>query len=112
MSATVKAHGMDGTLVEPDWPPLTLRPPLEVPPAAIVPPVPDPVEDCPPLPPVAGDPESELGELHPMGKAARQTAVASQVVVAVTSARRLGPRDGGYIASFLFIGTSETRIPH
>jgi len=24
MSATVKAHGMDGTLVEPDWPPLTL----------------------------------------------------------------------------------------
>ncbi len=23
MSATVKAHGMDGTLVEPDWPPLT-----------------------------------------------------------------------------------------
>lgn len=24
MSATVKAHGMDGTLVDPDWPPLTL----------------------------------------------------------------------------------------
>jgi len=24
MSATAKAHGMDGTLVEPDWPPLTL----------------------------------------------------------------------------------------
>jgi Ser/Thr protein kinase RdoA (MazF antagonist) len=24
MSGTVKAHGMDGTLVEPDWPPLTL----------------------------------------------------------------------------------------
>ena len=24
MSATIKAHGMDGTLVEPDWPPLTL----------------------------------------------------------------------------------------
>lgn len=24
MSATVKAHGMDGTLVEPDWPPFTL----------------------------------------------------------------------------------------
>jgi Ser/Thr protein kinase RdoA (MazF antagonist) len=24
MSATVKAHGMDGTLVEPDWPPLAL----------------------------------------------------------------------------------------
>jgi Ser/Thr protein kinase RdoA (MazF antagonist) len=24
VSATVKAHGMDGTLVEPDWPPLTL----------------------------------------------------------------------------------------
>jgi len=24
MSATVKVHGMDGTLVEPDWPPLTL----------------------------------------------------------------------------------------
>jgi Ser/Thr protein kinase RdoA (MazF antagonist) len=24
MSATVKAHGMDGNLVEPDWPPLTL----------------------------------------------------------------------------------------
>jgi hypothetical protein len=24
MNATVKAHGMDGTLVEPDWPPLTL----------------------------------------------------------------------------------------
>jgi Ser/Thr protein kinase RdoA (MazF antagonist) len=24
MSATVKAHGMDGTLVNPDWPPLTL----------------------------------------------------------------------------------------
>jgi len=24
MSATVKAHGMDGTLVRPDWPPLTL----------------------------------------------------------------------------------------
>ena len=24
MSATGKAHGMDGTLVEPDWPPLTL----------------------------------------------------------------------------------------
>jgi hypothetical protein len=24
MSTTVKAHGMDGTLVEPDWPPLTL----------------------------------------------------------------------------------------
>lgn len=24
MSATVKAHGMDGRLVEPDWPPLTL----------------------------------------------------------------------------------------
>jgi Ser/Thr protein kinase RdoA (MazF antagonist) len=24
MSATVKAHGMDGTLVEPDWPPLNL----------------------------------------------------------------------------------------
>ena len=24
MSATQKAHGMDGTLVEPDWPPLTL----------------------------------------------------------------------------------------
>jgi Ser/Thr protein kinase RdoA (MazF antagonist) len=24
MSATEKAHGMDGTLVEPDWPPLTL----------------------------------------------------------------------------------------
>ncbi|MGC1464011.1 MAG: phosphotransferase [Terracidiphilus sp.] len=24
MSATVKTHGMDGTLVEPDWPPLTL----------------------------------------------------------------------------------------
>ncbi len=24
MTATVKAHGMDGTLVEPDWPPLTL----------------------------------------------------------------------------------------
>jgi Ser/Thr protein kinase RdoA (MazF antagonist) len=24
MSATVKAHGMDGTLVAPDWPPLTL----------------------------------------------------------------------------------------
>jgi Ser/Thr protein kinase RdoA (MazF antagonist) len=24
MSAPVKAHGMDGTLVEPDWPPLTL----------------------------------------------------------------------------------------
>ena len=25
MTATVKAHGMDGTLVEPDWPPLTLQ---------------------------------------------------------------------------------------
>jgi Ser/Thr protein kinase RdoA (MazF antagonist) len=24
MSATIKAHGMDGTLVDPDWPPLTL----------------------------------------------------------------------------------------
>ena len=24
MSTTAKAHGMDGTLVEPDWPPLTL----------------------------------------------------------------------------------------
>lgn len=24
MSASVKAHGMDGTLVEPDWPPITL----------------------------------------------------------------------------------------
>lgn len=25
MSTTVKAHGMDGSLVEPDWPPLTLK---------------------------------------------------------------------------------------
>ena len=25
MSTTAKAHGMDGTLVEPDWPPLTLE---------------------------------------------------------------------------------------
>src|ERR1039458_7931121 len=24
MSSTIKAHGMDGSLVEPDWPPLTL----------------------------------------------------------------------------------------
>ena len=24
MSTTAKAHGLDGTLVEPDWPPLTL----------------------------------------------------------------------------------------
>ncbi len=24
MSVTAKAHGMDGTLVDPDWPPLTL----------------------------------------------------------------------------------------
>jgi hypothetical protein len=24
MSMITKAHGMDGTLVEPDWPPLTL----------------------------------------------------------------------------------------
>ena len=25
MSTTAKAHGMDGTLVEADWPPLTLH---------------------------------------------------------------------------------------
>ena len=24
MSTTARTHGMDGTLVEPDWPPLTL----------------------------------------------------------------------------------------